>query len=354
MPSPPWMIYGANGYTGVLVAEEAVRRGHRPLLAGRSAGRLAPLAERLGLDYVAFSLDDEAVIARRLADVALVFHAAGPFTLTSAPMVRACLLCGVHYVDITGEINVFEHTFAHDEAARKRGILLISGLGFDVIASDCLAAHVAARAPDAVDLRIGISAIGRASVGTTRSLLEILARGGWVRRNGVLRPVLIGWDVRKVRFPHGERTALAIPWGDLSTAYRTTGIPNITTYFAYPPELIRLARVMALPGQAALSIRPVRRLFQRLVGWTVRNPEAAFRQRARSYLWARAADPEGRAAEAWLETVEAYTFTALAGVRAVERLLSASPVGALSPAQALGADFVLDIEGSRRHDSLPE
>ena len=47
--TPRWLLYGASGYTGRMIAEEAVRRGHRPVLAGRSAERVRPLAESLGL-----------------------------------------------------------------------------------------------------------------------------------------------------------------------------------------------------------------------------------------------------------------------------------------------------------------
>lgn len=353
MDHPRWMLYGATGFTGALIAEEAVRRGHSPLLAGRSAAKLAPLAERLGLEWAAFDLSDEAAIARRLAGVGLVFHAAGPFMITAAPMLRACLISRTHYLDITGEIPVFEYTFAHDAAARRAGIAAISGAGFDVIPSDCLAAHVAARVPGAVTLEIGVNAIGRASAGTLRSMLEIMAGGGLVRRDGELRPYPLAGGMRTLRFTHRERCAAVVPWGDLSTAYRTTGIPNITTYLAYPPRLLRAIRVLGPLGQLVMQIAPLRRLAQAAAGLLAHGPDETLMARARSHVWARAAAPDGRAAQAWLDTVEAYRFTALAGVRAVERVLSAAPTGALSPAQALGADFPLEIEGTACHDALP-
>ncbi|MEP6985562.1 MAG: saccharopine dehydrogenase NADP-binding domain-containing protein, partial [Chloroflexota bacterium] len=97
-----WMIYGATGYTGKLVAEEAVRRGHKPLLAGRSAAKLRPLAESLGLEYAVVSLDDADALAKAVGSVELVYNAAGPFIFTSDRILRACLQTGVHYLDITG------------------------------------------------------------------------------------------------------------------------------------------------------------------------------------------------------------------------------------------------------------
>src|SRR5690349_20732590 len=102
---PDCMIYGATGYTGALVAEAAVQRGHKPILAGRDASKLKPLAERLGLEWQAISLDDTAALGKAVAEVDLVMHCAGPFTMTSRPMLRACLAGKAHYLDITGEVN---------------------------------------------------------------------------------------------------------------------------------------------------------------------------------------------------------------------------------------------------------
>jgi short subunit dehydrogenase-like uncharacterized protein len=351
--SPSWMIYGAYGYTGELVAEEAVRRGHRPLLAGRSAEKLIPLSERLGLDWVAPKLDDARALNEALRKVDLVFHAAGPFAFTSNPMIRACLATGTNYVDITGELPVFRNTFTYDQAAIERGIALISGVGFDVVPTDCLAEYVANQVPEATDLEIAVAALDQASPGTTKTMLEMLPQGVWRRRAGKLVPC--GWakDVKKVRFLHGERVTIPIPWGDLETAYQTTGIPNITTYLAFPPRSIRLLRWTAPLSQRILKLKPIRRVLQRLVDRIVRGPDAKVRQTARSYVWARAADKNGNEAQAWLETVEGYQFTIIGGVRCVERVLQERPVGALTPALAFGADFVLEIEGTRRLDAFP-
>jgi short subunit dehydrogenase-like uncharacterized protein len=353
VPDSTWMIYGAYGYTGQLIAAEAVRRGHRPLLAGRSAEKLAPVAEQLGLDWVAVDLDDISALTQAVARVDLVFHAAGPFVHTSAPMMRACLAAGANYVDITGEISVFLDTFSYDQAAIQRGIVLISGVGFDVIATDCLAAYVAHQVPSAVELEIAIAAISRASAGTTKTMLEMFPQGGWIRRDGQLVSHRWGKGARQVRFSHRERTVIPVPWGDLATAFQTTGIPNITTYMAFPPGSIRLMRLMTPLGQRVLAVRAIRRLFQKWVEKTVHGPDAEMRRTRRSYVWARAADESGREAQAWLETSESYQFTAVGGVCCVEKILQERPQGALTPALAFGADFVLEIEGTRRLDTLP-
>ncbi|RME45233.1 MAG: NAD-dependent epimerase/dehydratase family protein, partial [Caldilineae bacterium] len=211
----PWMIYGANGYTGQLLVEEAVKRGHHPLLAGRSAAKIAPLAEKYGLEWVAFSLDDESALRKAVGGVGLVFHAAGPFIHTARPMRSACLAAGAHYLDITGEIPVLQESLAGDAAARERGIALISGAGFDVIPTDCAAVHTARRLPGATTLDIAIASLTRPSAGTAKSMLEGLTRGGWVRRDGKLVPHPPGRGARTIHFPHRPLTVVPIPWGCL-------------------------------------------------------------------------------------------------------------------------------------------
>lgn len=350
-----WMLYGATGYTGVLLAEEAVRRGHRPLLAGRSAEKLMPLAERLGLEYRAVGLGDHEVLVQALEDVELVLHVAGPFSQTSAPMIRACLAAGAHYLDMTGEISVFENTYGHDEAAKAKGVALISGVGFDVIPTDCLARYVADKVPDANRLDIAMHAITNTSPGTTKTQLEIVAGGGLARRDGWLVPYPLGSGARRVHFSHGEKQVVAGPLADLSSAYRATRVPNITTYIVLPPVLATIA-TRATPLfpllQSLFASARVRRVFGWLIERFVKGPDAAHRQQSRSYIWARAANAQGDTAQAWLETIEAYEFTAVAGIRSVERVLVGDLSGALSPAQAFGADFVLEIEGTTRLDSL--
>ncbi|MBZ0291966.1 MAG: saccharopine dehydrogenase NADP-binding domain-containing protein, partial [Anaerolineae bacterium] len=224
-----WLIYGAYGFSGQLIAEEAVKRGYRPLLAGRSEAKLAALAHRLGLPYRAFSLDHLTEVTRILGGVQLVLNAAGPFIHTSDPMLKACTLAGVNYLDITGEYPVFERTFTFDEAARRQGIALISGVGFDVVPSDCLALHVAQQLPEADQLEVAIHGLTRMSVGTAQSGIELAAAGGRIRRAGKLVRYPLGVGVKPIRFANGVHAAMPIPWGDLATAYRSTGIPNITT-----------------------------------------------------------------------------------------------------------------------------
>ncbi len=352
MSTKTWMIYGAYGYTGVLVSEEALRRGHRPVLAGRSPDKLAPLAERLGLDYMAVTLQDEDNLSKIVEGFDLIFHAAGPFIHTSAPMVLACLKGGTHYVDITGEVAVFEQNLSYDDQARQQGITVMSGVGFDVIPTDCMAKYVADRVADPILLELGIASTGSPSAGTINTVLEHIPNGILVRRNGQLVRYPSGQGARRIRFVDHERTVLPATWGDLATAYRTTGIPNITTFMAFPDRTASLMRRVGPLFQNLLGIGTIRRLLQKCVERMVRGPDEHTRQTARCYLWARAASEKGDDAQVWLETSEGYRFTAQGGVRCVERILTERPQGALTPALAFGADFVLEIPGTKRYDQL--
>lgn len=344
MPNRNWMIYGANGYTGTLLAEEAVRRGHKPLLAGRSAEKLKPLAERLGLDWLAVSLDDTVALQEAVRGVDAVMHAAGPYIHTAAPMLDACLAGVTNYLDVTGEIAVFEDVFRRDQAAWDRGIALIPGVGFDVVPSDCLVNCVAAQVADPVELTLAVQARSSASRGTIKTALEGQVTGGKIRREGKLRPYPLGRGARSIRFQNGEYRAIPIPWGDLVTAYRSTGIPNITTYMTFPATLIRVMPFVA-PLLQVLKIGPVKRL---ALWWVERNiggPDLTTRANGRTYMWAEVRSKDGQTAQGWLEGPEGYTLTALAGVLAVERVLADRPKGAFTPVQAFGPEFVLDVPG---------
>jgi short subunit dehydrogenase-like uncharacterized protein len=255
-----WLLYGVNGYTGRLLAERAVAAGARPVVAGRRAEAVRPIAERLGLSWAALSLEDPEALAGALEGIALVMHCAGPFSQTSRPMVDACLRAKVHYLDITGEISVFEEIFARDAEAKARGVALLPGVGCDVVPSDCLAALLHQRLPEASSLELAIHPHGRASPGTTKTAIEGLGKGfGAVRRGG--RIVSAGHLTRLVPFPRGERRGLSVSWGDVSTAYHSTGIPDITVYISLPGPVMAAMRATHLVSPL-LGLPPVQRLLK--------------------------------------------------------------------------------------------
>jgi short subunit dehydrogenase-like uncharacterized protein len=336
-----WLIYGATGYTGELIAREAVTRGIRPILAGRSPEKVATLARELGCEHRVFDLAHP-----DLSGVALVLHCAGPFNATSKPMVDACLREKVHYVDITGEIVVFESIFRRDAEAKSAGITLLPGAGFDVVPTDCLAAMLKERMPDATELWLAFAMIGgEVSRGTLKTMLEGAPHGSAIRREGKIVRVPHLWDVRTIPFPSRPRLAATIPWGDISTAFRTTGIPNIRVYSAQSPRAVRQLRLMR-PLLPLLRLAPLQRLAVRYADKRT-GPSLEKRTKGSVELWGRVTNAKGEEITMTMTVAEGYAFTVLSALAAVDRILAAPKAGAFTPAGLFGADFVRGIAGTR-------
>jgi len=344
-----FLLYGANGYTGQLIAERAVATGMRPILGGRRAEAIAPLAERYGLEYRVFPLDSPAQIARSIEGVSAVLLAAGPFSATSPPMLDACISTRVHYLDITGEIAVFERCAAQHDRARASGIVVLPGVGFDVVPSDCLAATLANALPGARFLELAFASTGgrgpSISRGTARTMLDGFGQGGAVRRDGRIERVPLAWRTRRVAFRDRERTAVSIPWGDVATAFHSTGIPNIVVFTAMPPGQIR-ALTVARFLTPIVRLGFVRRFLSRRIDRAAAGPDEAARRNGRMQLWGRANDDAGRSVEANLVTPEGYGLTAQTAVESVRRVvLGAVDPGFRTPSLAFGAGYITEFDG---------
>jgi short subunit dehydrogenase-like uncharacterized protein len=344
------LVYGATGYTGELVARRAAERGLRPILAGRAASSLERLADQLGLPHRVFPLDEADAVDAGLDGVGAVLHCAGPFSRTSSPMASGCLRRGVHYLDITGEGAVFEALARRDAEAVAAGVTLLPGVGVDVVPSDGLAAHLARRLPGASRLTLALDAIGQPSRGTALTALEGIHLGGMVRRGGQLTRVPAGWRTRDFDFGRGPVRCVTVPWGDVWTAWHTTGIPDIEVYMTAPPALRALLAASRHIGPL-LGSGPVQRGLAALVRSRLTGPDAAARARGRALFHGEVEHADGRRAAARLVAPEGYAFTALAAVECAERVLAgqARP-GFLTPSLAFGPDLALAIEGVERTD----
>ncbi|HEV2914286.1 MAG TPA: saccharopine dehydrogenase NADP-binding domain-containing protein [Pyrinomonadaceae bacterium] len=350
--SSDFLLYGANGYTGELIARLAVERGLllRPILAGRDRSKIEPLATELGLDYLSFALDDAASIDAALKGVPVVLHCAGPFSHTSRPMADGCLRTGTHYLDITGEIAVFESLAARRAEASAAGVMLLPGVGFDVVPSDCLAAHLKRRLPAADRLTLAIRGLGRISHGTATTMVENINRGGLVRLDGRLTPVPAAWKTREIDFGSGPVKATTIPWGDIATAFYSTAIPNIEVYAALPSST-RMMMKASRPLGSLLAAAPVQRFLKNRIKAQPPGPSPAERARGKSFVWGEVADDSGHVKRSRLSGPEGYTLTAMTALAVVERVMAGeAPKGFQTPSLAYGADFILEIEGVERED----
>lgn len=343
------MIYGANGYTGRLCARVAASRALSPILAGRNARDIAQLGGELGLETRVFSLTDAAEVAQGLSDVAAVLHCAGPFSATHAPMLAGCVKARCHYLDITGEIEIFESVHRNSQRWEQAGIVVMPGVGFDVVPTDCLAAMLKRELPDATHLTLAFrSKRGKVSPGTAKTIAEGLSHGCRVRRDGQLVKIPSASKTLSIAFEHTPELAVVIPWGDVSTAFWSTGIPNIEVFMHMPEKQVRQMRSLRYVAPL-LGLGCVQSFIKNRIAKTVHGPTDAERANDETVLWGEAMNANGATKVIRLRTPEGYTLTADAAVSAVTSLLeSPLPPGAYTPSKAFGPDFVLGLEGVRK------
>ncbi len=345
------LVYGSYGYTGRLIVEEAIERGLEPVIAGRNVSKVETQANELGLEHRVFETTHAAIVARQLESIDCVLNCAGPFEATYEPIVDACLETETDYLDITGEISVFEAIAEKDEAAAAAGVTLLPGVGFDVVPSDCLGAHLAGALDDPTSLQLGFDSLGSPTIGTALSTLDGLAGGGMIREGGSLKSVGPAYSRQTIDFGEGDRAAVTIPWGDVSTAYRTTGIESVEFYMALPPAVIR---ALSLAGRLTplLDSPPVKQTLESVLRRTVSGPSEDELESGVTRLWGRVTDGTTERV-ARLKTPNGYALTAKTAVECAKRTLAGDvPVGYQTPANAFGPEFVLSFDGVVRRDAM--
>lgn len=335
-----WMIYGAYGYSGKLIARQAKKRGYSPILAGRNGVTLAEFARHLELPFREFSLQDVNSIKQQLADVDLVVNCAGPFSHTAAPLMHACIASKTHYLDITGEIDVFEYAHSLSAKAAEAGIVLCPGVGFDVIPTDCVAARLNAQMPDATHLALGFDSGSRMSRGTAKTSVERLGQGGAARINGTIETVPLAWKAREIDFGAGKKMAMTIPWGDVATAYYTTEIPNIEVYIPASPRLVKRLRRLN-PFRRVFNWQWVQRKLKAKIEANSEGPDSKERDRNPTYVWGEIRNARGEHREMRVKVKNGYSLTAEGAVElAVYTLEHPHPGGFYTPSRLYGAKLL--------------
>jgi len=340
---PEWMIYGANGYMGELIAREAKARGLQPILAGRNARALIKLGQELGCEIRIFDLTDPAAIVQQLAGIDAVLHCAGPFSATSQPMLDGCLRTSTHYLAIAGEIAVFEAIFRRTEELEQAKIVALPGVGFDVVPTDCLAALLKRQLPDATHLRLAFaSKYGRTSRGTMKTLIELIAQGCKMRQDGNI--VEVTPKLAQIPFGNQVLPAIRINWGDVSTAYYSTGIPTIEVYVGGTKSVKQVQQSYRL--RRLMKTGPAQAVLKGIITRTMTGPTEAERESDETLVWGEVTNAAGQQVVLKLCTPEGYNLTKDAAVTAVVTLLERGlPPGAYTPSLAFGPEFVLGLRG---------
>jgi len=344
------LLYGATGYTGKLIARMARERGIAVTLAGRDDSKLAPLAAETGFAHAAVGLDDTSGLAELVGRHDVVLHIAGPFSRTARPMVEACLAQATHYLDITGEIAVFEAHRGLDARAREAGVMVMSGVGFDIVPSDCLALHLKERMPAATGLVLAMKGMGQMSHGTAKTGIEAINAGTAVRRDGRIDFLKVP-PRQAMRFGNEEVPCVGVSWGDVATAYHTTGIANIAVYFESTKMLEQL---VGMPGwlRWLFATAPGQAFLRRQIEKLPEGPDPESQKQGSTQILGIVTDAQGHEMRSLLTTPGGYHLTALTALRiATEVEGGRFEPGTHNPAQVFGSDFITTIDGCTLADT---
>ncbi|MCL4410088.1 MAG: saccharopine dehydrogenase NADP-binding domain-containing protein [Gammaproteobacteria bacterium] len=335
-----WMIYGANGYTGELIAREAIAHQQQPILAGRNSEKVAALATELGLQARAFELNSVGQVAKQLKDIDLVVHCAGPFELTAEVMMKACIASKTHYLDITGELDVFELAASFQDQAKAAGVVLCPGVGFDVIPTDCVAAQLKQQMPDATHLRLGFDSRSRMSRGTAKTSVRRIGEGGAIRKNGKITAVPLAYKAEKIDFGGGEKMAMTIPWGDVSTAYYSTGIGNVEVFIPAHPKLVSRMRRMNW-FRWLFRTEMMKNWLMKKIDNQPAGPKDEEREKHYTWVWGEVKNAQGETLTMRKQVLNGYTLTAQGAVFMAMHVLATGPAGGFyTPSKLYGPELV--------------
>ncbi|NOT74844.1 MAG: hypothetical protein HOP08_07930 [Cyclobacteriaceae bacterium] len=346
------VVYGSYGYTGKLIVNECRSKNLEVVLAGRNEEQLKKQSEQSGYPYKVVASDDLEGLKKLLEPAAVVIHCGGPFRHTAKTMSDACLATKTHYTDITGEYQVFESLSLLDNKAKEANITIMPGTGFDVVPSDCLALHLKNRLPSATHLQLAFTmSKGGLSRGTKKSMTEGLGYGGSVRKDGKLITIPMGSKSMEIDFGAFKTLTICIPWGDIATAWRSTGIPNIEVYTGATKQMVTNAKRSNYLGWL-LRMQWVKNIMLKKIDKQPAGPSDDKLQGARSYLWGKVWDNSGKECISRLETVSGYALTAKTAVLIAQKIMKGDfKAGYQTPSMGYGPDLIMEIESTKRSDA---
>ncbi|MEW5843644.1 MAG: saccharopine dehydrogenase NADP-binding domain-containing protein [Bacteroidota bacterium] len=335
------MIYGATGYSAQLILEELISRKVKPILAGRNESGTKKIADKFDCEYRVFDLTDDTRIDKALNDIHTLLNCAGPFRMTAKELIEACLRTKTNYLDITGEIPVMHLAFSMSKRAKKNRIVIMPSVGFDIIPTDCLAKRLSEKMPDAANLKLGlINKRGKISRGTWLTTLEFLKGMGRIRRDGKLIESPIGEYAINVKLKNFSFSGLSIPWGDVYSSFRSTGIPNGEVYIAMPERVVKFRKLLTL-FLKIFRIKFVKNFTASYIQKNLTGPSKKERDSAKTYVWGRVENAKGEMIEEVYQVMEGYNLTAVGAAECTIRILNNSVgPGFYTPSLAFGSAFM--------------
>lgn len=334
--TPTIVVIGATGYTGGLIARELARQEASFVVAGRGADRLKRLAADLeGATPQVVDVTDPASLRRLIRAGDAVINTAGPFTELGEPVVAACIDIGAHYLDTTGE-----QPFMHDirqryhHAAQTAGVAVVNAMAFEYALGDCaLAVGTEGLAAPIRSADVFYAWGGTASSrGTRRTVIRMLGRRGWTRRDGRFRRERAGARHRTVTLGSGATLhAISFAAGEVVTAPRYVDIGAVRGWIVMGAAA---ARAVPLVSPALPVLIPVLRpVLERLV---VRadDPTPDERHDSRFTIRVELVDASGTERALEVRGHDPYGITAVAAIRGAQRALEPdAPAGVLAPAE---------------------
>jgi len=345
------VVYGSYGYTGKLIVRECLQKNLEVVLAGRNEEALKAQSQETGYPFSVVSIEETGKLKELLSAATLVVHCGGPFIYTAEKMAEACLAAKTHYTDITGEIAVLQLLAGLNDRAKQAGIMILPGTGFDVVPSDCLALHLKNRLPDATHLELAFAmSDGGISRGTAKTTIEGLGEGSCIRQNGKLKVVPLHQGIKEINFGKFSSLAARIPWGDLSTAWHTTGIPNIEVFMGINRKLAFFMRLTS-NFNWLLKKRWLKNILLKQADRGAAGPADYKREKARSYLVGRVWNVNRKEVKSEMVTLDGYTLTARTSLLIIEKILRGEyKTGYQTPASAYGTGLILEIPETQLTD----
>jgi len=315
------MIYGATGYTGRMAADHAKAAGTPIVIAGRGEATLEKLASELGVEYRVFGLDSNAAIDTGLAGISALLNCAGPFMRTADALMRASIRDGVHYLDTAAELDSYRLAEALDDEAKAAGVMLMPGGGGSVAMLGSLAGHAVSRVNDARKIGIALHVAGGLSRGSAISAMENVTVETLARVDGEL--VAIAADgTRKFDFGKGPVDCFPVTLPDLITIWQATRVPDVETFVHVTGDGFPQGDLSALPDGPSEEDRLANR-YQASIEVT---------------------GADGKVIRSILDTVNGYTFTAMAAAEAGRRVLGGEfRPGFQTPTGLFGSGFAQTI-----------